>query len=331
MNSQKPLVLLIEDEHHQAMVVKQALEELSHGRVSVTTCHTGREAAQALFKHPFTLIISDLNLPDVSGMAFLRQVRKTKPHIKTILITAQDSPQVRAQAKQFADVFLAKPFDPIELLVLVAELLGLDGINWDDVWGNSEKTPAPTKPAPAPTAAPTAAPTLRVDSSNEAEKQCPTLHAVLQNLNFNVSGYHTALLDVNGHILLDYGEARHPASATLNILLANSMASSGEVGRRFSQQESFLLHYYGNEQEEIYACAVNHDTYLVLAIDLRVTVARIGSVWMYLKRAVSDMRDQATEMQLLKKISSQLTSENFSIEVESALTEALFGDDFNFQ
>ncbi len=316
-------VLLIEDEVNLALTLKHALEDLSEGRIEVVAGYTGREGVEALFKRKFDLVISDLRLPDVSGLALLARIRKKlDPNIKTILMTAFGSDEVQAQADMFTDAFLTKPFDPLELMALVGEMLQIEGLDLNGAWDDDE--PVEVEKA---VVKPTAVAEMRLDSSNEAQDLCPTLYDILQTLTVNVSASYTALLDVNGHVLLDHGQPAQDAAETLNILLANSMASSGEVARHFTKTEPFLLHYYGNEQQEVYCCGVNGKSYLILAIDLQTTVTRVGSVWMYLKRSVGEIRLQTEELQKLDKLSSELTSENFTIEVESALTEALFGDD----
>lgn len=325
-------VLLIEDEVNLAFTLKHALEDLSEGRIAVVACYNGRDGVEALFKQKFDLVISDLRLPDVSGLALLARIRKKlDPQIKTILMTAFGSDEVRAQADVFTDAFLTKPFDPLELIALVGEMLHIEGLEWDDGWGEEAEevntADVDIDDAEQEQVEPTAVGEIRLDSSNEAQDLCPNLYDIIKTLSVNVSASHIALLDVNGHVLLDHGETRHADPNTLNILLANSMASSGEVARHLPKSEPFLLHYYGNEQQEVYCCAVNKKSYLMLGIDLQITVTRVGSVWMYLKRAVGDIRHQADELAQLDKLSSQLTSENFNMEVETALTEALFGDD----
>lgn len=320
--SPKYAVLLIEDEVDFALILKHALEDLSEGQVEVVVGYNGREGVEALFKRKFDLVISDLHLPDVSGLALLTRIRKKlDPNIKTILMTAFGSNDVQAQAGMFTDALLTKPFDPLALMALVGDLLQIEGLDLNEA-GNDELVAVEKE-----VVKPTAVAEMRLDSSNEAQDLCPTLYDILQTLTVNVSASYNALLDVNGHVLLDHGYPVQEDAETLNILLANSMASSGEVARHFTKSEPFLLHYYGNEQQEVYCCGVNGKSYLILAIDLQTTVTRIGSVWLYLKRAVGDIRQQTEELHKLDQLSSQLTSENFTIEVESALTEALFGDD----
>jgi DNA-binding response OmpR family regulator len=62
-------------------------------------------------------------LPGKDGLEFISHIRKTQPDTRTILITGYGSEEVEAQATQISDGYLPKPFDMLDLLVLVQKVI----------------------------------------------------------------------------------------------------------------------------------------------------------------------------------------------------------------
>ncbi|MBS2039425.1 response regulator [bacterium] len=120
-------VYVVEDSPTQALGVKRALLQLSDLRVTIF--HDGLEAYRAILAHKPDLLLMDLILPSLHGMALCRLLKfhldyKQIPILIFSSITESDiADQVKAAG---ADDFLAKPFDPAELArrvqALVAEL-----------------------------------------------------------------------------------------------------------------------------------------------------------------------------------------------------------------
>ena len=68
-------------------------------------------------------IISDLNLPRMSGLDLLTELRRRSWHPPVIVITAYDSASTRQAAEKLgAAAYLAKPFPSIALLTAIEEL-----------------------------------------------------------------------------------------------------------------------------------------------------------------------------------------------------------------
>ncbi len=77
------------------------------------------EAFKAIEKNEPDLIISDIVMPEMSGLEFLEELNKKYPHITVILITAYASIEKAVQAiKKGAFDFLTKPFDDIEEVII---------------------------------------------------------------------------------------------------------------------------------------------------------------------------------------------------------------------
>jgi DNA-binding response OmpR family regulator len=76
-------------------------------------------------EQPFDLILLDNRLPKESGMEVVRRVRDRAVKSKVILMTAYETPEVKAEAKRLkVERYLKKPFDLTVLLEEIHDLIG---------------------------------------------------------------------------------------------------------------------------------------------------------------------------------------------------------------
>ncbi|HEX6314432.1 MAG TPA: response regulator, partial [Gemmatimonadaceae bacterium] len=84
----------------------------------------GRVAQEALDRNPATLVLSDLHMPEVDGIALLRHVRANYPDTAVIMVTAvADVDTAVACLADGAMDYLAKPFHPDEVRARVRQAL----------------------------------------------------------------------------------------------------------------------------------------------------------------------------------------------------------------
>src|SRR3954449_12984052 len=90
----------------------------------VETAADGRSALASLRDRPFHLVITDLRMPDVSGMELLQAIRTEKLPLGVIVLTGHGDTQVALDAmKAGADDFVTKPYDPDHLRFLIRRIL----------------------------------------------------------------------------------------------------------------------------------------------------------------------------------------------------------------
>ena len=114
-------LLLIEDEPKVADALASGLEEegfrTSISRDGVDGCHRALTEA-------WDLVILDLFLPGMNGLEVLRRLRRSGHRTRVLILTAQDSVEDRVRGLEAgADDYLAKPFEPQELLARAGALL----------------------------------------------------------------------------------------------------------------------------------------------------------------------------------------------------------------
>jgi len=115
--AQKETVLVIDDEPSIADALKLILSDSGY-RVGVSM--TGREALEKLDNWQFDLVITDVRLPDISGLDVLRHLRQRHPNLRVIIITAHYTPEMADESMALgASGVLAKPFSPSDLLTMI--------------------------------------------------------------------------------------------------------------------------------------------------------------------------------------------------------------------
>jgi two-component system copper resistance phosphate regulon response regulator CusR len=113
-------VLLVDDD---VSLSKFLSRELSSKHFSVEVCHDGETGYFQLVSFDYGLVILDLNLPKMDGIAFLKQARLSHPNIPILVLTARDRTEDLVLAlQQGADDYLIKPFSFLELLARVGAL-----------------------------------------------------------------------------------------------------------------------------------------------------------------------------------------------------------------
>ena len=113
-------VLVVDDEPKLGRVVAQMLELDGH---AVTRAGGGREAMARLGEERFEVVVTDLRMPEVDGLAVLRAARALSPPAEVVLMTAYGTAESAVEAmKSGAADYVTKPFSMDELRLRVARL-----------------------------------------------------------------------------------------------------------------------------------------------------------------------------------------------------------------
>lgn len=117
LNSKPHKVLVVDDERGARMALEVPLR-LSGYDVAAAT--GGREAIALGQGKRFDVVLTDIYMPDITGLEVVREFRRLSPETKVIAVTAQGSLEIALQAiEEGAFDFIAKPFNIDEVLALV--------------------------------------------------------------------------------------------------------------------------------------------------------------------------------------------------------------------
>ena len=113
-------LLLAEDDRIVRITVADALEEAGY---QVVSCADGTSALLALERDPFDLMLTDVRLPGVDGLALFRRARQILPDAGIVLMTAYaHAEDAVAVMREGARDYLQKPFEMDELLLRVGRV-----------------------------------------------------------------------------------------------------------------------------------------------------------------------------------------------------------------
>ena len=116
-------ILVVDDSSSVRQVVSIALKSAGY---DVTEASDGKDALGKLTGQKIHLIISDVNMPHMDGITFIKEVKKLANYKFTpiIMLTteSQDDKKREGQAAG-ARAWVVKPFQPAQMLAAVAKLI----------------------------------------------------------------------------------------------------------------------------------------------------------------------------------------------------------------
>jgi len=136
MSSENRKLLIVDDEE----VIRDLLREtFLRKKYTVTTASHGKEAMTKINKETFDLIVTDIRLPDISGMKILSESKKKYPNMGVIMITAYGSIKNAVKAmKQGAFDYITKPFNLDEMELVVEKFFDYQNLVTENAYLRSE-------------------------------------------------------------------------------------------------------------------------------------------------------------------------------------------------
>ncbi len=119
--SKKSHLLCVDDDVKIIELLKIYLEGKGF---DVTTCSTADEASELTSFFLYDLIILDIMMPNVTGIAFLKKFRIKDKNTPVLMLTADSQITIKSDSYDSGcDDYLIKPFEPDELLMRIKKLL----------------------------------------------------------------------------------------------------------------------------------------------------------------------------------------------------------------
>ena len=116
----KTKILVIDDELSILNALNIIFDDLGH---YVVTAATGREGLKQFQLERFDITITDLCLPDMTGLDVIEEICQLQPGSRIILITSYANPEITVEMEGCSSTrLLLKPFEPAEIIDLVENL-----------------------------------------------------------------------------------------------------------------------------------------------------------------------------------------------------------------
>lgn len=110
-------ILIVDDRKILRQLVECDIKKLHLG-YQIVLAKDGTTALAELYRQPFDLMITDYNMPDMTGIELAQKVRQILPDMPIVLMTGQDIIETEAEVRrhhlQF-DGYLSKPFSLAQL------------------------------------------------------------------------------------------------------------------------------------------------------------------------------------------------------------------------
>jgi len=121
MEPEKKQVLLVDDEPELLAALSDFLG-LDSDLYAVHTAKGGQEALEIINRENINLVVSDIQMPEITGLHLLTEIRALHPHIRVILMTGYGTDTIQQEAEQKGCLhFLNKPFQVEHLRNLIRE------------------------------------------------------------------------------------------------------------------------------------------------------------------------------------------------------------------
>lgn len=112
-------ILIVDD----TLVIREFLQEFFiDSGFDADIAQNGREGLDLALRKDYSLILSDVHMPEMSGMEMITRLRISKPDVPVIMMDSLPNKQARLAAESGAQACLAKPFDLDELRLMVEQI-----------------------------------------------------------------------------------------------------------------------------------------------------------------------------------------------------------------
>jgi CheY-like chemotaxis protein len=110
-------VLIVDDEQEVLDVISEMIQALGYSPVGVTD---GNKALELLKIKKFDLVITDLIMPEIGGLEFVKKMRRREKQTPIIITAGVDLPETRVNLKKYGvNDFIRKPFfiDEVDTII----------------------------------------------------------------------------------------------------------------------------------------------------------------------------------------------------------------------
>lgn len=121
-------------------------------------------------------------------------------------------------------------------------------------------------------------------------QQLSVLNKLLELLAKEVGAQCVLLSDPAGMVLVQWGALPSVVMEMTGPLLATSFSTANQLARHLQEQDSSAVYIHEGSRYDIYAFNISYRVILILMFDKRVSPGKLGTVWVYAKRAMKQLQ-----------------------------------------
>ncbi|RCW64251.1 response regulator transcription factor [Saliterribacillus persicus] len=120
-------ILVVDDEPRSREGVKKTIEKSAIGAFDVLTANDAKEAIQLIEKHKINLLITDIRMPEMTGLELLKVLKENQDDPVVIIMSAYSEFEYAHQALQLGVVnYLLKPISKEKLMEAIEKAINVD-------------------------------------------------------------------------------------------------------------------------------------------------------------------------------------------------------------
>jgi DNA-binding response OmpR family regulator len=257
--------ILVVDDHFEMLEFLRSMLEMSGYDYEVLAVPSAEEGLLELHRTNFDLMITDVRLPGMSGFELVRRVRRVRPNMAVIILTAYSSAQGKQEAEELkVDRYFAKPIDTEMMLTAVNTLL----------YGDADK-----------------ATTKKGAGSGLATNPVSTrVQQRLESLRTDTGATGLALARMDGTILHEIGNQRVPIDLdNLVSVVAQNIENGFGLAQALGGEAPFTIQYHAGDAYELYNANIGRHFFITMYFDIRARRGRIGTIWVFTQRAIKEL------------------------------------------
>lgn len=117
-------ILVVDDSSTMRMIVIKSLRQAGFESANVIEAGGAKEALQKIAAGGIDLVLSDVNMPEITGIELVKVVRSKMKDLPIVMITTESSPEMKEKMLGAgANGIVTKPFPPEELQKTLTPLL----------------------------------------------------------------------------------------------------------------------------------------------------------------------------------------------------------------
>lgn len=117
-------VLIVDDSATMRMILLKSLRQAGFTEINAIEAGSAKEGLQRVAQGGIQLILSDVNMPEISGIEFVKVIRAKFKDLPIIMVTTESAPEMRQKMVDAgANGIILKPFPPEELKRVLVEYI----------------------------------------------------------------------------------------------------------------------------------------------------------------------------------------------------------------